>query len=66
YARDGETALVARRRDVADLAAKLERLVTDAGLRGRLAAAGQRLVTTAFDWDRAVARMEAIFAGARR
>jgi glycosyltransferase involved in cell wall biosynthesis len=66
YARDGETALVARRRDVADLAAKLERLVTDAGLRGRLAAAGQRLVTTAFDWDRVVARMEALFAGARR
>jgi glycosyltransferase involved in cell wall biosynthesis len=65
YARDGETALVARRRDVADLAAKLERLATDAGLRARIAAAGAKLVTTAFDWDRAVARLEALFVAAR-
>jgi glycosyltransferase involved in cell wall biosynthesis len=65
YARDGETALVARRRDVADLAAKLERLAADPDLRARIAAAGRRLVTTAFDWDRAVARMEALFEAAR-
>ena len=64
YARDGETALVARRRDVADLAEKLERVVTDATLRARLAARGQELVTSAFDWDRAVTRMEALFAEA--
>jgi glycosyltransferase involved in cell wall biosynthesis len=62
YARDGDTALVARRRDVADLAEKLERVATDDGLRRKLAAAGRRLVTTAFDWDRAVARMETLFA----
>jgi glycosyltransferase involved in cell wall biosynthesis len=61
YARDGETALVARRRDVADLAAKLERLAVDEPLRARLAAAGMRLVTTAFSWDRAVRRLEEIF-----
>ncbi|MEK7716110.1 MAG: glycosyltransferase family 4 protein [candidate division NC10 bacterium] len=61
YARDGETALVARRRDVADLAAKLERLATDEALRARIARAGTRCVTTAFEWDRAVARMEALF-----
>jgi len=65
YARDGETALVARRRDVADLADKLERLAVDAPLRMRLAAAGMRFVTTAFSWDRAVCRLEEIF-GARR
>ena len=64
YARDGETALVARRRDVADLAAKLARLATDDALRARLAAAGRTLVTSAFDWERAVARMEALFAAA--
>ncbi len=64
YARDGETALVARRRDVADLTAKLERLAADATLRRKIAAAGRQLVTTAFDWDRAVDRMEAMFAGA--
>ncbi len=61
YARDGETALVARRRDVANLAAKLERLATDEALRARIARAGTRCVTTAFEWDRAVARMEALF-----
>src|SRR5712691_1861498 len=61
YARDGETALVARRRDIADLAAKLERLAVDESLRARLAAAGMRFVTTAFSWDRAVRRLEEIF-----
>jgi glycosyltransferase involved in cell wall biosynthesis len=64
YARDGETALVARRRDVEDLAARLERMATDDTLRARLAAAGRELVTTAFDWDRAVLRMERMFGAA--
>ncbi len=63
YARDGETALVARRRDVDDLAAKLGRMMGDDALRRALAAAGQKLVTTAFDWDRAVERMETLFRG---
>jgi glycosyltransferase involved in cell wall biosynthesis len=64
YAREGETALVARRRDVADLADRLATLVRDPALRRRLASAGQELVTTAFDWERAVTRLEQIF-GAR-
>jgi glycosyltransferase involved in cell wall biosynthesis len=63
YADDGVTALVARRRDVDALAANLARAVLEPELRARVAAAGQRLVTTAFDWDRAVARMEALLAG---
>jgi glycosyltransferase involved in cell wall biosynthesis len=65
YARDGETALVAPRRDVAALAEALVRVAGDAALRSRLAAAGQARVTTEFDWDRAVARMEALFLRAR-
>ena len=65
YARDGETALVARRRDMADLADKLARLAGDAALRARIAEAGRLLVTTAFDWDRAVARLETLFAAGR-
>jgi glycosyltransferase involved in cell wall biosynthesis len=64
YARDGATALVAPRRDVAALAAALERLATDAALRARLAAAGTALVTREFDWDRAVERVETLFAAA--
>jgi glycosyltransferase involved in cell wall biosynthesis len=54
---------VARRRDVDDLAAKLGALVAEPELRRRLAAAGHDLVTTAFDWERAVARLEAILEG---
>jgi glycosyltransferase involved in cell wall biosynthesis len=61
YARDGETALVARRQNVDELSAQLARMATDATLRARLAAAGQAFVTTAFDWDRSVTRLEALF-----
>jgi glycosyltransferase involved in cell wall biosynthesis len=61
YARDGETALVVPRRDVQALAAALARLATDEALRARLAAAGAACVTTEFDWDRAVARLAALF-----
>jgi glycosyltransferase involved in cell wall biosynthesis len=63
YARDGETALVARRRDVSDLAEKLTWLAADAALRAKIASAGQRWITTQFDWERAVTRMETLFAG---
>jgi glycosyltransferase involved in cell wall biosynthesis len=61
YARDGETALVARRRDVDDLAARLVRLVGDSELRRRLAEAGRELITRSFDWGAAVARLERLF-----
>lgn len=65
YARDGETALVARCRDVSDLTARLERLARDAPLRARLAAAGRAHVTTAFDWGRAVERLETLLGATR-
>jgi L-malate glycosyltransferase len=61
YAYDDETALVARRRDVADLAAKLERVATDETLRGRIAAAGSAFIRNTFDWRRSVRRMAALF-----
>ena len=60
YAKDGETALVAPRRDVAALGRALERMLTDAGLRERLARQGQAFVTSRFDWDRATERLERI------
>ena len=63
YARDGETALVAPRRDVGALASALERVLADAALRVRLAAAGSAFIRDAFAWDRAVARMENLLAG---
>jgi glycosyltransferase involved in cell wall biosynthesis len=64
YARDGETALVAPRRDVGALAEALARLATDAALRARIAAAGRERVS-GFDWERAVSRLEALFRTAR-
>ena len=60
YALDGETALVAPRRDVSALAAALERMVADAPLRERLARQGQAFVTSRFDWDQATERLESI------
>jgi len=60
YAVEGETALVAPRRDVGALARALERMVIDAPLRERLARQGQAFVTSRFDWDRATARLEEI------
>ena len=61
YARDGETALVARRRDVDDLAGRLARLVADGALRRRIAGAGRELITRSFDWDATVGRLEWLF-----
>ena len=58
YARDGETALVARRRDVADLGAKLERMAVDAELRARIAGEGMAFVRTALNWDNAARRSD--------
>lgn len=61
YALDGQTALVARRRDVDDLARQLERLVADPGLREKIAREGEMFVSREFDWERAVAQIEALF-----
>jgi glycosyltransferase involved in cell wall biosynthesis len=63
YAHDGETALVARRRDVDDLATRLARMITDTTLRTTIAPRGARFIRDTFDWDRAVSRMEALFRG---
>jgi glycosyltransferase involved in cell wall biosynthesis len=64
YARDGDTAFVAPRRDIDALAGRLVEAATNETLRGTIAVRGRAHVTGAFDWDRAVARMEASFAEA--
>jgi glycosyltransferase involved in cell wall biosynthesis len=58
YAIDGETALVAPRRDVDALARCLELMVANGALRERIGRLGQALVTSRFDWDRATERLE--------
>ena len=63
YALDGETALVAPRRDVTALAQAIERVVTDRALRDRLAERGRDFVTSRFDWDRAAEGIEGILRG---
>jgi glycosyltransferase involved in cell wall biosynthesis len=61
YALDGQTALVARRRDVAHLAEQLELAVSDPGLRAKLGREGMAYIKREFDWERAVAKLEALF-----
>ena len=63
YALDGETALVAPRRDVAALSQALERMVAGRAQRERLARQGQAFVTSRFDWGRATEKLEGILAG---
>lgn len=63
YARDGETAFVAERRDVEGLAARLTLAAEDDALRERIAAAGSAFVRKTFDWETAVSRMEELFRG---
>jgi sugar transferase (PEP-CTERM/EpsH1 system associated) len=48
-----------------DFAADLLRLMGDAGLAERLAAAARRLVESAYTWERSVERLEAAYARAR-
>ncbi|MFQ5968085.1 MAG: glycosyltransferase family 4 protein, partial [Acidimicrobiia bacterium] len=60
YAWDGRTALVARRRDVADLAEKLELAAADPRLRAKISQEGMALITQKFDWELAVTRLEAL------
>jgi glycosyltransferase involved in cell wall biosynthesis len=66
YALDGETALVARRRDVANLAEKLDLAVSDEGLRSKISRGGMTRIIREYDWDRAVDKMEALFDRARK
>jgi len=61
YAWDGRTALVARRRDVAHLAEKLESAVSDHALRSKIAREGMTYVQREFNWERAVDAMEMLF-----
>ena len=63
YALDGQTALVAPRRDVGALGRALARLVEDAELRRRIARDGQAFVRTRFDWERATEELERILLG---
>jgi 2-deoxystreptamine N-acetyl-D-glucosaminyltransferase/2-deoxystreptamine glucosyltransferase len=57
----GETALVVPAGDSAALAAAIDRLLADPGLRDRLAAAARAFVAPRFGLDTMLDRMEAVF-----
>lgn len=57
---DGETGLLHRPGDVADLTVQLQRLLDDADLRQRLGAAGRRRATTDFSRERLTAALAAL------
>ncbi|MBI1755471.1 glycosyltransferase family 4 protein [Candidatus Azambacteria bacterium] len=61
FAFDGETALVARRRDINDLLQKLEMLVRDAVLRKKIAENGFQFVRQMPTWEEQAIKMETIF-----
>jgi glycosyltransferase involved in cell wall biosynthesis len=61
---DGETGLLVPPRDPQALAAALERLVTDAGLRRRLGRAGRAFVAEHYSWEENTAQMEALYQSA--
>jgi glycosyltransferase involved in cell wall biosynthesis len=61
--RDGETGLVVPQHDPPALAAAIERLLLDPGLRVRLASAGRRLMDAEFDIHRNTERRREIFRG---
>jgi len=62
---DQVTGMIVPQEDPATLAAALRRLLEDANLRTRLAAAARRVVEQQFDVHRNAARLRAIFRGAR-
>jgi glycosyltransferase involved in cell wall biosynthesis len=64
--RDGETGLQVPQHDPAALAAAMERLLGDAALRVRLAAAARRLMEAEFNIHHNAARRRAIFRGVAR
>jgi len=59
YATDGSTALMAPVRDIAGLAAAVDRLIDDDDLRVRIATAGHAHIRS-FSWEAAVDRLEAL------
>jgi glycosyltransferase involved in cell wall biosynthesis len=61
YAFDGETALVAKRRDAVDLESKIEALVKDADLRRKIAGQGYQFVQKMPSWEEQAEKLEKIF-----
>jgi glycosyltransferase involved in cell wall biosynthesis len=64
--RDGQTGLIVPQRDPVALAAAIERLLADPGLRVRLASNGRRLIEAEFDIRRNTERRRRIFFGLPR
>ena len=64
--RDGETGILVDPDDPAAVAAGITQLLADAGVRGRMGAAGRRAVETYYNWDRVARDLIQIDAELRR
>lgn len=62
YAIDGQTALVARRRDVSDLTEKLVQMIKDEELRASIAENGYQLIHKLDTWEEQTDKLEKILA----
>ena len=58
---DGETGLLARPQDPVDLAAKIDALLADPGLRRKMGAAGRERVLRLFSWEAVAARLVEVY-----
>jgi len=58
---DGRSGLLARDRDVDDLAAKLASILSDTALAARLGENGPQIVKERFDLDTNIALLEAVY-----
>lgn len=64
YAFEGKTALVAKRREVEDLAGKLEQVVRDTDLRAKIAQQGFEFVHSMPSWEEQAFRLEKVLENA--
>ena len=62
FLKDGETGLFVKVEDPKDLAQKIDLLLTDKKLHGKLSRNGKKLVSSKYSWDKIAGDMGAIFA----
>ena len=63
YAVHEKSALLVQPAQISDMVEKLSRLITDNELRLQIAAAGNNLMITTFNWDQSIKKMEDCFYG---
>ncbi len=61
YAFDQRTALLCAPENITEMVEKMNQLITDTDLRLKLASNGHQFITSTFNWDNSVQKMEECF-----